>query len=242
MTQTTPQQYALVTGANRGLGLGVVEALARKGFGVVLGSRDAAKGAEAAHRLKEQGLSVEALHLDVTADKSVRAAFDFVKEKWGRLDVLVNNAGVFLDGIVGQPSTGALTTPVSTLEQTLETNLVGAYRMCQTFLPLIQKSPSGRIVNVSSGMGGLTEMQGGSPAYRISKTALNSLTKVLSLDLKDSRILVNSVCPGWVRTDMGGASATRDLDQGVASILWAATLPDNGPSGGYYRDGKSLPW
>ena len=236
------RKFALVTGANRGLGLATVEALAQMGMEVILGSRDGKKGEEQAARLMEKGLSVIPLKLDVESEADVRAARDFVEKKWGRLDILINNAGVLLDGPVDQDSPGPLSTSTSVLEETLNANVVGAYRMTRAFLPLMLKQKHGRIVNISSGMGGLTEMKSGWPAYRISKTALNSLTRVLSRDLAGTDILVNAVCPGWVRTDMGTASAVRSLEEGVAGILWAATLPEGGPTGGYFRDGKALPW
>ncbi|MBS1984118.1 MAG: SDR family oxidoreductase [Bdellovibrionales bacterium] len=235
------KKVALISGANRGLGLECGRQLAAKGYLVLLGSRDAARGQAAADQIKSAG-EVHALTLDVSSDASVQGAHNLIVERWGGVDVLVNNAGVFLDGRTPSKGAGTLPTAVDLVRETFETNVLGAYRMCQAFLPNMEKKKWGRIVNVSSGMGQLSEMNAGSPAYRMSKTALNALTKTLSESLKGSGILVNSVCPGWVKTDMGGAGATRSLEEGVHGLVWAATLPDNGPHGGFFRDGKPLAW
>jgi NAD(P)-dependent dehydrogenase (short-subunit alcohol dehydrogenase family) len=229
------ERVAIVTGANRGIGQEVVRQLSRKGFHLVLGSRNLRKGEEAA---REIGLpNVFARELDVSSDESVhRFAERFVKE-FGRLDVLVNNAGTNYDS--GERGT---TVDLAEVRETYETNLFGAWRMIQAFLPMMREQKYGRIVNVSSESGSLASMGGGTPAYSTSKAALNALTRVVAGELKSTGILVNAVCPGWVRTDMGGASAPRSVEEGAASIMWAALLPDNGPTGGFFRDGRSLPW
>jgi|SRR5581483_1919895 len=232
---TSNQRIAVVTGANRGIGLEVVRQLAEKSFRVVLGSRELAKGEAAA---RELGLAnVVALEIDVSNDASIRRFVNKFAEEFGRVDVLINNAGMNYD--YGEK---ASTVDLAKVHETLETNLFGAWRLSQALVPLMKKNKYGRIVNVSSEAGSLVGMGEGTPAYSVSKAALNAFTKVIAGELKGSGILVNSVCPGWVRTAMGGANAPRSVEQGAASILWAALLPDNGPTGGFYRDGKPLPW
>ncbi len=225
------QKIALVTGGNRGLGYGTCQSLIGLGYEVILTSRDVAKGESSAKRL-----NAKYIPLDITSPESMDKVFEQVSREYGRLDVLVNNAGVFLDRGT------ALEAKLDVLQATLTTNTFGPFLMCQRFIPLMQKSGSGRVVNVSSGMGQLSEMRGGYAAYRISKTALNAVTKIFASETWNTGILVNAVCPGWVKTDMGGAGADRSLEEGVSGIVWAATLPKGGPSGGYFRDGKAIPW
>ncbi len=241
MTTESGQRVALVTGGNRGIGLAVCRQLARQGFRTLLGSRDGERGARAAHALAEEGLAVEALTLDVADEASVRAAAERVSADPGRLDVLVNNAGIFLDR---RASDGAsvLNVDCQRLRDTLEVNTYGALRVTQALLALLRRAPHARIVNVSSGMGQLAEMGGGWPAYRLSKTALNALTRMLADELRADGVLVNSICPGWVRTDMGGGDAPRSPEQAAEGVVWAATLPDDGPSGGFFRDGEPIAW
>jgi NAD(P)-dependent dehydrogenase (short-subunit alcohol dehydrogenase family) len=160
-----------------------------------------------------------------------------VEQRFGRVDVLVNNAGTMYDSWQK-----ASTADLAKAKQGHETNFWGAWRLAQAAIPLLKKSGHGRIVNVSSQIGSLAGMGAAPPAYATSKTALNALTRVLAAELKDEHILVNSVCPGWVRTEMGGENAPRSVEQGAASVLWAVTLPDDGPTGGYFQDGKPLPW
>lgn len=235
------KKIAVVTGSNRGLGLGAVKTLAKKGYKVFLTARDSAKGEKEAKALQVEGFDVEFLSLDTASEKSIEFFAAVLAKKTDHIDVLINNAGVFLDSRDGGGAS-ALHTKGSTLVDTLQTNTVGPFLLSQKLIPLLQKSSAGRIVNVSSGMGQLSEMNAGYAAYRISKTALNAVTKILAEELKGSNILVNSVCPGWVKTDMGGPGAERNLEEGVASILFAATLPAGGPTGGYFRDGKPLQW
>jgi NAD(P)-dependent dehydrogenase (short-subunit alcohol dehydrogenase family) len=230
-------RVALVTGANRGIGLEVARQLALRGFTTVLGARDARKGEEAAGSLRETGLKVVPIRLDVTEQKSVEAARRLVEERFGKLDVLVNNAAVLYDS--WQRARNA---SLNTVREAFETNTLGAWLVCQAFLPLLRKSGHARIVNVSSESGSLTVMGGGTPAYSVSKAALNALTRMLADELRPSRILVNSVCPGWVATEMGGLGAPRTVEEGAASVIWAATLPDDGPTGGFFRDGEPLAW
>ncbi len=226
------RKVALVTGGNRGLGLASCESLIAKGYEVVLTARSESEGLEAAKKI-----GARFRPLDVSHPKSVLDVAAYVKSEFGRLDVLINNAGIF-------PERGsAFETTVENLHAALTTNTVGPYLMCQQLIPIMKKNGYGRVVNVSSGLGQLTEMDGGGHgAYRISKTALNAVTKLFSSETHGSNILVNSVCPGWVKTDMGGAAAPRSLEQGAFSIVWAATLPEGGPSGGFFRDGKAISW
>jgi NAD(P)-dependent dehydrogenase (short-subunit alcohol dehydrogenase family) len=196
---------------------------------VLLGARDPAKGARAARQI---GGGVSALQLDVADPESVRAAAAGLD----RLDVLVNNAAILYD--TWQRGVDA---DLDQVREAFDTNLLGAWRMTQAVLPLLRASPAGRIVNVSSGAGALTDMGGGTPAYRTSKAALNALTRVLAAELRGDGILVNAVCPGWVATDMGGAGG-RPVADGAAGIVWAATLPDDGPTSGFFRDGRPVDW
>ena len=227
---------AIVTGANRGIGLEVVRQLAHKGMIVILGSRDQELGKAAAEILAGDGFKVLPRRLDVTDSESIDRLAAQVEEEFGRLNVLVNNAGILYD--TWQQASNA---NLDTVHEAIETNTFGPWRMCQTFLPLMRRSELGRIVNVSSEGGSLTSMGGGTPAYSVSKAALNALTRMLAAELRGTGILVNSVCPGWVATDMGGAGG-RPVEEGAAGIVWAATLPNDGPTGGFFRDGKPLPW
>jgi NAD(P)-dependent dehydrogenase (short-subunit alcohol dehydrogenase family) len=226
---------ALVTGGNRGIGLEVCAQLATRGYRVLLGSRDFVKGANAAAPFQRAGLDVTALVLDVTSAASIQAAARVVMAATDALDVLVNNAAILYDS--WQRASGA---NLDTVQQALETNTYGPWRMTQAFLPLLRKSAHPRIVNVSSESGSLTAMGAGTPAYSVSKAALNALTRMLAAELAADKILVNAVCPGWTNTDMGGGG--RPVKDGAAGVVWAATLPDNGPSGGFFRDGKPLSW
>jgi NAD(P)-dependent dehydrogenase (short-subunit alcohol dehydrogenase family) len=230
-------RVALVTGANRGIGLEVTRQLALRGFTTVLGARDAQKGEEAASSLRQGGLEVLPIQLDVTDEQSIDSARLMVEERFGRLDVLVNNAAILYDEWQRAENAN-----LETVREAFETNTLGAWRMCQAFIPLLRKSKHARIVNVSSESGSLTVMGGGTPGYSVSKVALNALTRMLADELRIARILVNSVCPGWVATDMGGPQAPRTVEEGAASVVWAATLSDDGPTGGFFRDGKPLPW
>ncbi len=236
-------RIAVVTGANRGLGLETCRQLARLlGLTVILTSRDPHKGEAAAATLRDAGLDVRYHTLDVTDPQSVHRLAKYVEVEFGRLDVLVNNAGVFLDPLDSPDPDAAsvFRADLDTVRRSMETNVYGPLLLCQALVPLMQRK--GRIVNVSSGMGQLSDMNGGCPGYRFSKTALNALTRMLADEQRDSHIKVNSVCPGWVRTDMGGPQAERPVEQGADTIVWLATLPDDGPSGGFFRDRKAIPW
>jgi NAD(P)-dependent dehydrogenase (short-subunit alcohol dehydrogenase family) len=224
-------RVALVTGANRGIGREVVRQLLDHGFRTILTARD-----ERAARAAAGQLGAGFLPLDVGDDASVERCFRTVEARHRRLDVLVNNAAIDYD--TWQRGTDA---DLAVVHQALETNLFGAWRTCQRSIPLMRRHGWGRIVNVSSEGGSLASMGGGTPAYSVSKAALNALTRVLAGELRGSGVLVNVVCPGWVATDMGGPGG-RPVRAGAASVMWAVLLDDDGPTGGFFRDGRPLPW
>jgi NAD(P)-dependent dehydrogenase (short-subunit alcohol dehydrogenase family) len=231
-------RVAVVSGGNRGIGFEICRQLAAHGLSVVLTARDAGKGKAAAKALHDDGLDVEFHRLDVTSCRSIRACVAALGERRGRIDVLVNNAGVLID----PRGSRFLDSKLDTYRDTFETNLYGPLQLAQAVVPLMKANRYGRIVNVSSGQGQLSEMGAGTPAYRIAKTALNALTRILAAEFHASNILVNSMCPGWVRTAMGGEGAPRSAQQGADTAVWLATLPNDGPSGGFFRDRKPIPW
>ncbi len=238
MSQT---RVALVTGANRGIGLEIARQLARLGLLVALGARDPEKGKQAAEQLLSEGLELPVIQLDTSDPASCRKAVEEVVSMFGRLDVLVNNAGVFLDTAAsGQQS--ALAVRPETVEQTLRVNTVGPLVLIQAAVPVMQGQDYGRIVNLSSSLGQLTEMGGTNVAYRMSKAALNAVTRTVAAELADSPIKINSMCPGWVKTDMGGSEADRTTEQGAETAVWLATLEDDGPTGGFFRDKTAIAW
>jgi NAD(P)-dependent dehydrogenase (short-subunit alcohol dehydrogenase family) len=226
---------AVVTGANRGIGLEVCRQLAELGYITVLGARDLAKGRRAAAEVNSSG-RVVAVALDVSDDASVRAAAQWVNDQFHRCDALINNAAIHYD-----TWQRAVSADLSVVREAIETNLFGAWRASLAFLPMLRGAESGRIVNVSSEGGSLADMGGGTPAYSVSKAALNALTRTLAGELRHTGILVNAVCPGWTATDMGGGGG-RAVRDGAASVVWAVTLPDGGPTGGFFRDGRPVPW
>ena len=236
--ETDAVRVALVTGGNRGIGFEIARQLAASGLAVVLTARDPGKGKSAAKELQDLGLTVDFHRLDVTSCRSIRACVAAIAKQRGRIDVLVNNAGILID----PRGSRFLDSKLDTYRDTLETNLFGPLQLAQAVVPLMKAKRYGRIVNMSSGLGQLSEMGAGTPAYRMSKTALNALTRILAADFKDSNILVNSMCPGWVRTRMGGEGAPRTAEQAAQTALWLATLPDGGPSGGFFRDCQPIPW
>lgn len=234
------QKVAVVTGGNRGLGFEASRQLAKQEYKVILTSRNEEKGKAAANKLQAEGLDVISYPLDVTSDESSHNLAEFIRQQFGKLDVLVNNAGIAIDSQADNNS--ILNIKIDTLQTTIDTNVYGVVRVTQALISFMKEQNYGRIVNVSSGMGQLTDMQGGYPAYRISKTALNAVTRIFANELTGTNILVNSVCPGWVKTDMGGANATRTPEQGVDTIVWLATLPDDGATGGFFRDRQPIEW
>jgi NAD(P)-dependent dehydrogenase (short-subunit alcohol dehydrogenase family) len=198
-----------------------------------MGSRDEEQGRAAAAGLPE-GVIVR--QLDVADPESVERLSRSIEE-FGRLDILVNNAAISNDE--GQRGADA---DLDRVKESLEANLLGAWRLCEMAIPLMQRNGYGRIVNVSTGLAALEDMGGGSPGYRVSKTALNALTRILASELRGSGILVNAVNPGWVQTDMGGSGATRSVEEGAEALVWAATLPNSGPTGGFFQDRRPVPW
>jgi NAD(P)-dependent dehydrogenase (short-subunit alcohol dehydrogenase family) len=228
---------ALVTGANRGIGREVARQLAERGYDVLLSARDGEKAAAVAAELAQStGAKVTPLTLDVADPDSIAAAVERVRADPGRLDVLVNNAGIGSDfGVAG------VAPDFDKIQRALDTNFYGAYRLTVALLDLLRASEHPRIVNVSSGMGGVTEMGGWSPGYRVSKAALNAVTRILSAELAGEGFLVNSACPGFVNTDMGGPmGAKKPVEDGAAGVVWLATLGDDGPTSGFFRDGKAI--
>ncbi len=228
---------ALVTGAGRGIGREVARQLAQRGYEVLLGARDPERARMAADELsQETSGTVRPVALDVSDPQSIARARVQIGSDPGRLDVLVNNAGVGLDfGVSG------LEPDFEVMEQTLQTNFFGAYRTALAMLDLLRASDHPRIVNVSSGMGGISEMGGWSPGYRVSKASMNAMTRILSTELTSDGVLVNSACPGFVASDMGTPmGATKSLEDGASGIVWLATLPDDGPTGGFFRDGQQI--
>jgi len=239
------QKVAVVTGAARGLGLEVSRLLAEAGCQVVMVGRKEKELQAACALLEAQGHSPLPLVADVARSEDVSRLAAEVERRFGRTDILVNNAGVFLEPHdFADPAGGSLLRADPALvAATFEVNTLGPLRLIQAFVPLMQRQGWGRVVNVSSGMGQLSSMGAAWPGYRASKTALNALTRILAAELgAASPIKVNAVCPGWCRTDMGGGDAQRSAEEGARSILLAALLPDDGPSGGFFRDGQPLEW
>lgn len=231
------KQVALVTGGNRGIGYELVKQLALNGFKTILASRDPEMGHEAARKLKESNLDVSFVVMDVNNQESIRQAVITINEKYGRLDVLINNAGVYLD-----KNKKLLAMDPLILEKTMATNFFGAYYVICSIIPLMEKQGYGRIINVSSEYGAMIDMSyPGVGAYKLSKLALNGMTRLVAAEIKGD-IKVNAVDPGWVSSDMGGLSAPRTPKQAAESILWLATIGPDGPSGGFFRDGEQIPW
>jgi len=236
-------KVALITGANRGIGLETARELGELGMVVLLGSRDLEKGKSAAAELTAKGLTVEALKLDVTAPADHAAAFDYIEKRFGKLDILVNNAAIVVDD-------HSPYVPIETLREVFETNFFGLVAVTQKLLPLVKKSPAGRIVNVSSVMGSLTLLSDPKSsiynfkifAYGASKTAVNAFTVCLAHDLRDTKIKVNAADPGWVKTAMGGPGALLEVSEGGKSSVRLSTLPEDGPTGGFFRVEQAFPW
>ena len=240
---------ALITGGNKGLGFEIARQLGQQGVRVVIGSRDPASGEAAAAKLRAEKIDAGSVKLDVVNAAEVAALPGFFQKNYRRLDILVNNAGVNAEGGGWQASTAGSIT-LDQLRQTFETNLFGVVAATQALLPLLKASPRGRIVNHSSILGSLTlHSDPNSPIYRTkpfgydaSKAALNMFTTHLAYELKDTKVKVNSAHPGWVKTDLGTDAAPMEVPDGAKTAVWLATLPEEGPTGGFFHDGKSLPW
>jgi NAD(P)-dependent dehydrogenase (short-subunit alcohol dehydrogenase family) len=229
------QKIILVTGANRGIGLQIVKDVAALGHIVILTARDETKGGQAAKELRRNNFNVHFIQLDAADETSIQRAAATVAEQFGKLDVLVNNAGIFND------TENSLKVSRQAVQEHLDVNFIGPLMISQAFIPLLEKSREGRIINFSSQMGRLNGMGGGSAAYRFSKTAINSLTTVMAADLAGKNIRVNSMCPGWVKTDMGGAGAYRSLEEGAGTAVWLATA-EKIPTGKFFADRKETEW
>jgi len=237
MATAQKEIVAVVTGGNRGIGFEIARQLGRRGAQVVLTARDRKAGEAAAAKLRDEGLKVQSLPLDVTEAAGAKALADALERDFGRVDVLVNNAG-----IMSKSDAPALEVGADVVRELFETNALGSLRVAQALAPLLRKSDRGRIVNMSSGMGALEGNDGGWAAYRLSKTALNGVTAVLAAELKPDRIAVNSMCPGWVRTDMGGPNATRDVAAGADTAVWLALDAPQSLTAKFVRDRKVIPW
>jgi NAD(P)-dependent dehydrogenase (short-subunit alcohol dehydrogenase family) len=249
------EKIAFITGGNRGLGfqtaLLLKDGIKKDGIKVVIGSRDLAQGEEAVKKLRAGGVDAEVLQFDITKAADAQTAYDYFNSKYGRLDILVNNAGIAAGTFPGTgPEHSAAEVPAETLHKVFETNFFAQVALTSKLLPLIRKSAAGRIVNLSSILGSLTlQATPGSPiyhaksfAYDASKTALNAYTVHLAYELRDTKIKVNSAHPGWVKTDMGGEQAPMELSEGGKTSAALATLPEDGPTGGYFHLGQPLPW
>lgn len=238
------QKLAVVTGAARGLGLSVARDLAAAGCVVLMVGRNAEAIEAAARQLRESGHQALPHVADVTDASAVAALAARLRREFGRVDILVNNAGVFPEkkDFTAPETASVFVVDPEMVAATHASNALAPLRLIQAIVPLMRENAWGRIVNVSSSMGQLAEMGGFWPGYRMSKAALNALTRLTAAELKDSPIKVNSVCPGWCRTEMGGKDATRSADEGAMGIVWAALLPDDGPSGGFFQDGKPIDW
>jgi NAD(P)-dependent dehydrogenase (short-subunit alcohol dehydrogenase family) len=249
MNAPTTNKVALITGANKGLGLGIARKLGKQGITVLVAARDESKGQNAVERLQSEGIDAHFIQLDVGDRSSIESAYKAIAEQFSRLDILINNAGVNLEFSAGLPAPSQVSLDV--LKQTFEINFFGVVAITQAMLPLIDKSDAGRIVNVSSDLGSLSLHQDPNfkfydvkqLAYDSSKTALNAFTVHLAHELKDTTIKVNSAHPGWVKTDMGTDAGELTVEEGAATPVWLATLPENGATGGFFDEKQQpMPW
>jgi NAD(P)-dependent dehydrogenase (short-subunit alcohol dehydrogenase family) len=244
------QKIAFITGGNRGIGFETAKQLGEKKVKVVIGARNLEKGQKAAQQLSGQGIEAQVIQFDASNVQDHQAAYDYFEKNFGRLDILINNAGVMIDPLDSKGTANTLTLPLEKLRQTFEANFFGPVALTQKLIPLLKKSEGGRIVNLSSILGSLTlHADPNSPiyamkhfAYDSSKTALNALTVNLAYELRDTKIKVNSAHPGWVKTDMGGPAAPMELADGAKTSVQLALLPENGPTGGYFHMSDKLPW
>ena len=229
-------KIAVVTGANKGIGFEICRQLARTEVKVILTARNQEKGNKAKEKLQNEGLDVVFCQMDVTSEESVQRAADYVMGNFGKLDILINNAG-----IGGDHDNLVLQVNIDRIKEILDTNTFGPLRVCKAFTPIMRKNNHGRIVNISSNMGALSNMGSGATGYRISKAALNAVTRIVASELKDTNIVVNSMAPGWVRTDMGGPTASRSVEEGADTAVWLA-VTDNLPTGRFFQDRKEIKW
>jgi NAD(P)-dependent dehydrogenase (short-subunit alcohol dehydrogenase family) len=237
MSPDKPQRIVLITGSNRGIGLETARQLARRGFHVVIAARDERSGRQAAEAVQAGGGKATFLSLDVSSSDSIRSAASQFAAVAGHLDVLINNAGIYPDqGLT------ILTIPRDRLAQTFQTNTFGPLLVIQAFLPYLRQAPAARVINVSSGYGQLEGLSPDVPSYCLSKLALNGLTIMLAEALRADHVAVNSICPGWVRTDMGGPNATRSVEEGADTAVWLADEAPHELTGKFFRDRQEIPW
>lgn len=244
------QKVAFITGGNRGIGLETAKQLGEKKVKVVIGARDLEKGQKAIQQLSKLGIEAQVIQFDAANLQDHQTAYSYFEKNFGRLDILINNAGVFIDPVDSNGVANTLTLPLEKVRQTFEANFFGPFALTQKLIPLLKKSDAGRIVNLSSVLGSLAMHADTKSwiypmkhfAYDSSKTALNALTINLAYELKDTKIKVNSAHPGWVKTDMGGPGATMELVDGAKTSVQLALLPENGPTGGFFHMNDTLPW
>ena len=233
----TKKKLAAVTGGNRGVGLQICRDLAKEGFEVILTARAVEKGQDAAEKLKDEGLNVTFHQLDIIDSDSIDNFYDTLLNDYGRLDVLINNAA-----ILPEPRSDGLSAELREIKDTIETNVYGAIVLCRKIIPLMTKNNYGRIINLSSGMGQLSDMGGGYIAYRVSKTALNAVTRIFAAETSAYDIQINCVDPGWVKTDMGGPGASSTPEEGADTPVWLSSRPEGEPSGKFYKKRKIIDW
>jgi len=235
LKQNSP--VAVVTGGNRGIGLEICKELSKVGCRVVLTSRDEEHGKQAAAKLGADKKNIVYHKLDVTDSKDIETLRDWILKMYGRVDILINNAGVYLD-----EGTSVFNVDEKIVKETLDVNFYGAFNICRALVPIMRQNGYGRIVNISSGYGAMSEMAGYHAAYRISKAALNALTLIMADELRDGDIKVNAVCPGWVNTDMGGRMAPVSAENAAKDIVYVALMDEEGPTGSFFRHKKPIEW
>ena len=230
-------RVAVVTGGNRGIGFEICKELSKVGCRVVLTSRDEEHGKQAVAKLSSDKKNIVYHKLDVTNDKDIETLRDWILKRYGRVDILINNAGIYLD-----EGTSVFDVDEKIVKETLDVNFYGAFHMCRILVPIMRQNGYGRIVNISSGYGAMSEMAGYHAAYRISKAALNALTLIMADELRDGDIKVNAVCPGWVNTDMGGRMAPVSAEKAAKDIVHVALMDEKGPTGSFFRHKKPIEW
>lgn len=229
-------KVALITGANRGMGLATSKKLAELGFKVIMLGRNESELKKEVQSLVDKHYLAEAFMCDVGSDNDINRLINYLSTKYESIDVLINNAGIYVE------EGDIFSADEKVMRKTFETNTIGPFNLMKGIIPMMLKQGHGRVVNVSSGLGSFEGASGNCASYCVSKVSLNMLTNLFAAETQGSDVKVNAICPGWVKTDMGGANATRTIEEGIYGIIWAATLDDNGPNGGFFRDGKAIAW